>query len=105
MSSWIQQNNGKSLITPMIKSEQKHDDEHSNHSNNSNTTSSSTTTITVPINQLPSNNQQQIPIVEPIYSDSVTLKNLNLVSSNSLQQEQYASTNGNRNSICFFFLF
>ncbi|CAF1195917.1 unnamed protein product [Rotaria sp. Silwood1] len=91
MSSPWTSNNGKSLITSMIKNEHTNDDEHSNLSNNSNTTSSSTTTTQ--INQSSTNNQQQISINEPIYSVPTTLKNLNIITSNNLQQEQYSSTN------------
>ncbi|CAF1344286.1 unnamed protein product, partial [Rotaria sordida] len=91
MSSTWTQNNGKSLVTSMIKNEHTNDDEHSNLSNNSNTTSSSTTTTQ--INQLSTNNQQQISLNESIYSVPTTLKNLNLIASNNLQQEQYSSAN------------
>ncbi|CAF2770420.1 unnamed protein product [Rotaria sp. Silwood2] len=93
MSSTWTQNNGKSLVTTMIKNENTNDDEHSNLSNNSNTSSSSTTTTTAQINQLSTNNQQQISINEPMYSAPTTLKNLNIITSNNLQQEQYSSTN------------
>ncbi|CAF2131451.1 unnamed protein product [Rotaria magnacalcarata] len=92
MSSTWSQNNGTSLIASMIKNEHTNDDEHSNLSNNSNTTSSSTATTTQN-NPLLSNNQSHVSIIEPIYSESTTLKNFNLSSTNNLQQEQYSSTN------------
>jgi hypothetical protein len=75
MSSTWSQNNEKSLVKSIIKNQTTDDDEHSNLSSSSNTTTSSPHT---------SNNQ-----LESIYSDSTTLKNL--------QQEQYSTTNGNRN--------
>lgn len=90
MSTTWAQNNGKSLVTSIIKNEHTNDDEHSNLSNNSNTTSSSTVTGQV--------NQQHVPIIEPIYSESTALKSLTLPSTNNIQSEQYLSTNGKENN-------
>jgi hypothetical protein len=75
-SIWTQKDEKKSLI----KNEHSNDNEHSNLSNSSNTTSSSTTT--------PTNNQQQqqTAIIDSIYSEPTTLKNLNIISSNNLQE-------------------
>jgi hypothetical protein len=69
---------------PLIKNEHRNDDDHSNLSNSSNTTSSSTTTHII---QSSSNNQQQqTSLMDSIYSEPTTLKNLNLISSNNLQE-------------------
>jgi hypothetical protein len=92
MSSTWTKNNEKSLI----KNEHSNDDEHSNLSNSSNTTSSSTTTQIIQSNN--QQQQQQIPINDSIYSESTTLKNLNLISSNNLQQEH-----GKKKFFEFFF--
>ncbi|CAF0902292.1 unnamed protein product [Adineta steineri] len=81
MSTTWTKNHDKPLIKSIIKNENPDDDgEHSHFSNSSDTTSSS-------------NNGQQTSINDPIYSESTTLKNLNLVSLNSSQQEQYTSAN------------
>ena len=93
--SWIQ--NDKK---PTIKNETTNDDENSNHSTSSNATSSSSNIQT---NRLSSNNQQeqeqqqQGSILDSVYSESTVLKNINVASSNNLQQEQYPSTNGKIN--------
>jgi hypothetical protein len=72
----------KSNETSLIKNEHPNDDEHSNLSNSSNTTSSSTNTQM----KRPSiNNQQQTSMMESLYSESTTMKNLNLISSSQEQ--------------------
>lgn len=77
-STWAQNNEKPSSI----KHEHTNDDEHSNLSNGSSTTSSSTT----PIKQSSTNNQQTT-MIDSMYSESATLKNLNITSGNNLQQE------------------
>ncbi len=68
----------KSNETSLIKNEHPNDDEHSNLSNSSNTTSSSSNTQI----KRPS---QQTSMMDSLYSESTTMKNLNLMSSSQDQ--------------------
>jgi hypothetical protein len=71
---------------PLIKNEHRNDDDHSNLSNSSNTTSSSTTTHIIQSSSNNQQQQQQTSLMDSIYSEPTTLKNLNLISSNNLQE-------------------
>jgi len=81
----------KALSTGLIKNENADDEENSSLSNASGTTSSSTNSRTSP-----RNSSQQVTIYSdhPTSITPTTVTNINTVSSNDLQQEQYPSTNG-----------
>ena len=92
MSSTWTQNDEKLSVVSMIKNESPNDDEqHSNHSYTSNGIAS----LSVPTKaiQLPLNGQSQLSINESICPETAELKNLNIISSNNIQEEQYLSTN------------
>ena len=90
----------KSLSTRIIKNENADDEENSSLSNVSGTTSSSTNSRISARNSSQQNEQQQQQNQQgTIYSEqpsssTITVTNINTVSSNDLQQEQYPSTNG-----------
>jgi hypothetical protein len=81
-STWTENDEKPSVITN-IKNETTNDDENSSPSTSSKSSSSSTH-----IKQSLSDNQQQSSILDSIYGESTTLKNMNNL------QEQYSSTNG-----------
>jgi hypothetical protein len=83
----------KTLSTTIIKNETADDDDdNSNLSNASGTTSSSSNS------RRSTQNNQQVTLntiyLEPSSTTTPTVTNINTVSSNDLQQEQYPSTNG-----------
>ncbi len=89
----------KALSTGLIKNENADDEENSSLSNASGTTSSSTNSRTSP-----RNSSQQVTIYSdhPSSITPTTVTNINTVSSNDLQQEQYPSTNGKTKIRSFF---
>jgi hypothetical protein len=101
MSSVWTQIDEKALSTTIIKNENPDvDEENSSLSNVSGTTSSSTNSRISARNSSQQNEQQQQQNQQgTIYSEqpsssTITVTNINTVSSNDLQQEQYPSTNG-----------
>jgi len=84
----------KALSTGLIKNENADDEENSSLSNASGTTSSSTNSRTSPRNSSQQNQQVTIYSEHPSSITPTTVTNINTVSSNDLQQEQYPSTNG-----------
>lgn len=91
-STWLQNNEKLSSI----KNEHTNDDEQSNHSNSSTTTSS------------PINNQQQhhqTAMIDAMYSESATLKNLNMMSGNNLSQEHGRIEKREKKNVCLFLNF
>jgi hypothetical protein len=98
MSSVWTQIDEKALSTTIIKNENPDvDEENSSLSNVSGTTSSSTNSRISARNSSQQNeqqNQQGTIYSEQPSSSSITVTNINTVSSNDLQQEQYPSTNG-----------
>ncbi|CAF0776307.1 unnamed protein product [Rotaria sordida] len=90
----------KSLSTRIIKNENADDEDNSSLSNTSGTTSSSTNSRISLRNALQhkeqqqqQQQQQQVTIYSEQPSSTTTVTNINTVSSNDLQQEQYPSTN------------
>jgi hypothetical protein len=98
MSSVWTQIDEKALSTTIIKNENPDvDEENSSLSNVSGTTSSSTNSRISARNSSQQNeqqNQQGTIYSEQPSSSTITVTNINTVSSNDLQQEQYPSTNG-----------
>lgn len=84
MSSTWTQNNEEPLVKSIIKNENTDQEgEHSNQSNSSHTTSSSMM-----------NERQQTSEIDPVYTEPTSLKNINIVSLDHSQSEQYVTNNG-----------
>ena len=83
-STWIQ-NNEEPLIKSTIKNEKTDlEGEHSNQSNSSHATSSSPLV----------DDRQQTSAIDPVYTESTSMKNINIVSLDHSQSEQYVANNG-----------
>ncbi|CAF0956015.1 unnamed protein product [Adineta ricciae] len=83
MSSTWAQNNEEPLVKSIVKNENTDPEgEHSNQSNSSHTTSSSLV-----------GDRQQTSAVDPVYTEPTSLKNINIVSLDHSQSEQYVANN------------